>query len=177
MHQRGRFPYAEVDGTKILQLPYVGDALAMTLVLPPEGTALPELEATLSPATLARWHDALRPGTEVLVALPRFKVATGSVALKPPLRSLGMKLPFDPRQTDFSALSPDDELYIHDAFHKVFVEVNEEGAEAAAATAIVMARESAAGFAFRADRPFLFLLRDTRTGDILFMGRVTNPNA
>ncbi len=173
MRQTGRFGFAQEPDATVLSLPYVGDSLAMTVVLPND-RSLAALEAELSPATLARWTAALHT-TEVAVALPRFCIATDSVSLKGALTQLGMGRAFS-SDADFSAMTGDDNLFIADALHKVFVEVNEEGTEAAAATAVVMARESARMTpAFTADRPFLFFVRDVRSGEILFMGRVANP--
>jgi len=105
------------------------------------------------------------------------------IAMKPTLIEMGMPLPFTPA-ADFSAMSnpasADDQLYIDDAYHRAFIDVNESGTEAAAATAVVMRVRGAAAAPpepprFTADHPFLFLIRDTQTGSILFMGRVNDP--
>jgi len=105
--------------------------------------------------------------------LPRFKV-TGAFELSQALISLGMVDAFG--RADFSGMDGTQSLFISAVVHQAFVEVNEEGAEAAAATAVILARGlPAPAPVFRADHPFLFLLRDRRTGGILFMGRVADP--
>lgn len=186
MRQTAGFGYARVDGATLLEMPYVGatfgsdgkpnGGLTMVIALPDRGPTT-DLEARLSAETLATWATALRPTPHVAVTLPRFRIATDALALKQPLQTLGLTNAFEP-VADFSGMTRDERLFISNAFHKVFVEVNEEGTEAAAATAVVMTRESAVqGPEFRADHPFLFLLRDAATGHVLFMGRVVNPNA
>ncbi len=167
--------YGETDNASLVELPYSGKDLAMTVVLPNAGTSLAALEAALTPASLDAAFAALNPTSSLTVAIPRFRIATDTLPLRPTLAALGMTLPFGP-DADFSAMS-DADLYIKNAFHKVFVEVNEDGTEAAAATAVVMNRKSAARpVSFTADRPFLFFIRDLRTNHILFMGRVTDPS-
>jgi serpin B len=167
--------YAQTDNAALVELPYSGKDLAMTIVLPNADTSLAAFEAALTPASLDAAFAALHPTSTLTVALPRFRIATDTLPLRPTLEALGMTLPFGP-DADFTAMTPAD-LFIKNAFHKVFVEVNEEGTEAAAATAVVMNRKSAAQpVSFTADRPFLFFIRDLRTNHILFMGRVTDPS-
>lgn len=173
MAAAGRYDYGEAAGAEVLQLPYVGEDLVMTFVLP-QGE-LAALESSLSPAVLDAWFASVSPTNALTVMLPRFRVATGSMSLKAHLEALGMKLAFS-NGADLTAMSPLD-LKVTDAFHKVFVEVNEEGTEAAAATAVVVGEKSASEpKRFVADRPFLFFVRDLRTGHILFMGRVADPS-
>jgi serpin B len=134
---------------------------------------------------LDAWMGALEP-TEVRIALPRFKVdPAGPLALRDTLTRLGMPLVFG-EHADLSGMAnppnPDERLALSRVFHKAFVKVDEKGTEAAAATAwLAMPGMSAAPAPppreFRADHPFLFLLRDTRSGAILFMGRVSDPSA
>lgn len=172
MRQVGKFEYGETDDATVLQMPYVGDDLAMTFVLPRHSLAA--IEPKLSQATLDAWVASLSSG-EVNVAIPRFRIATDTLPLKSALEALGMKSAFT-QAADFAPMTAAAKLFISDAFHKVFVEVNEEGTEAAAATAVVMAKESAPmRTSFVADKPFLFFVRDLRTGHVLFMGRVTDP--
>jgi serpin B len=117
---------------------------------------------------------------QVNVALPKFKMSSG-FALGEALRALGMKDAFDPDRADFSGMDGNSHwLYISAVLHKAFVDVNEKGTEAAAATAVVvmargLARPVEPPREFRADHPFLFLIRDSTTGSILFMGRVAKP--
>ena len=118
------------------------------------------------------------------MALPKFEVNPAqSLSLADTLRTLGMTHAFDPRQADFTGMAPasgpDDRLYLGKVFHKAFVRVDEKGTEAAAATAATMQAMAAPSReqlkVFRADRPFLFCIRDTASGLILFLGRVADP--
>ncbi len=182
MVQRGRFAYAHDPGAgvKLLEMPYAGNQLGMLFVLPDEKAGLAKVESTLSPAILNGWAQSLKMQTVDLL-LPQFKIEPqDSVSMRATLEQLGMTIPFDEERADFSAIaSPPPPLFISDAFHKAFIEVNEKGTEAAAATAVVMA-DGAGGMPakparFQADRPFLFFLRDRTTGALLFMGRLENP--
>ncbi len=166
--------YGEVDGVQVLELPYKGGEVTMLVVLPRQRDGLPALEKKLDAAKLEQLIGALRP-TEVDVWLPRFKV-TQSFSLGGTLAALGMPLAFT-EAADFSGMTGSKGLFISAVLHKAFVEVNEEGTEAAAATAVVMTRESVAPPKpeFRADHPFLFALRDTRSGSVLFLGRLVDP--
>jgi serpin B len=114
----------------------------------------------------------------VRIELPRFAV-TGSHGLKPALAALGLRAAFDPGRADFTGITTDEPLVIDDVVHQAWIQVDEEGAEAAAATAIVMKvgskRPDGEPKLFRADHPFAFGLRDRKTGLLLFVGRVTDP--
>jgi serpin B len=114
---------------------------------------------------------------EVEVYLPKFKITWGVFKLNDILIAMGMKDAFFLPPANFSGLTGKKDLYISHVLHKAFVEVNEEGTEAAAATAVVIAKESVAAPppVFRADRPFVFMIRDNRSGTILFMGKISNP--
>lgn len=172
MRQAASFGYAETADMRILELPYVGEDLAMTFLLPADPGGLAALEAALTVENLERWMGDLWE-TDVEVYLPRFKV-TGAFELSQALMSLGMVDAFG--RADFSGMDGTRSLFISAVVHQAFVEVNEEGAEAAAATAVIMARGMPMPRpVFRADHPFLFLLRDRRTGGILFLGRVADP--
>ncbi len=171
MGQAASFPYGETAGCQIVELPYVGEGLAMTFLLPAEPGGLAALEADLTVENLERWLADLWE-TDVEVYLPRFKV-TGAFELSRALMSLGMVDAFG--GADFSGMDGTLSLFISAVVHQAFVEVNEEGAEAAAATAVIMGRGMPMPRpVFRADHPFLFLLRDRRTGGILFVGRVSD---
>lgn len=184
MHARRHARVGETRGEKLLELGYRDTELAMLFVLPNARDGLAELEAGLDAGRLDAW-DAALGGQEAVITLPKFRVAPpASFELAKPLKALGMTDAFDPRRADFTAMadppSPADRLLIDQVFHKAFVEVDEAGTEAAAATAVVMMRALAMPtpgepFVFRADHPFLFLLRDSATGAVLFIGRVTDP--
>jgi serpin B len=179
MHQTGRFGYAEDQNVQTLELPYVGGDLAMVVLLPRQRDGLAELEKALSAGWLADRLDGLK-STSVAVALPRFKL-TAEFELQRTLAALGMTLPFSDR-ADFSGINGGSEpLQIAAVIHKAFVDVNESGTEAAAATAVGIRAASAlvpqTPVEFRADHPFLFLIRDRRTGSLLFLGCLTQPTS
>ncbi|KFQ20446.1 PREDICTED: serpin B6-like [Merops nubicus] len=166
--------------TKILELPYVGNELSMFILLPDAiedgSTGLEHLERELTYEKLTDWiNPEMMDCTEVRVSLPRFKLEE-DYALKPLLRSMGMPDAFDLGKADFSGMSAGNELVLSEVVHKSFVEVNEEGTEAAAATAGVMLLRCAMIVPeFTADHPFLFFIRHNRTSTILFCGRFCSP--
>lgn len=182
--------YPDPLGFTMLELPYKGGELTMVLLVPQDPGGLSVIEKQLTSANLQTWCGKLEQRT-VDGYVPRFKLDT-DYGLIPALRAMGMVRAFvDPREPNgaqFDGMSassnPADKLYITGIFHKAFVEVNEKGTEAAAASAVVMAAPSAAAAprrtrpfipTFRADKPFLFLIRDKQTGTVLFLGRMTNP--
>ncbi len=175
MQQTRKYPYLKTDTFQALELPYVGEELSMVVLLPRKVDGLADFEKSLTHKGLTEWVEALRK-EEVAVYLPKFKM-TSSFSLSEVLQSLGMPDAFSLGLADFSGMTGNKDLFISAVIHKAFVDVNEEGTEAAAATAGVMALERvpAPPPVFRADHPFLFLIRDRRTGSILFMGRVVNP--
>jgi len=175
MRKERGWEYAELDGAQAVDLPYVGEEVSMLVILPSEGEFEP-YEEEFDEETLAELVDALdsREGT---VHLPRFGFE-GEFELREPLKELGMTDAFDSEAANFDGIADtDEELYIHDAYHDTFVAVDEEGTEAAAATAVVVGDESAPvdPFEFVADRPFLFAIRDRPTGAVLFFGRAVDP--
>jgi serpin B len=178
MKNMGFFRYLENDDLSALSLPYKTegkkeDALSLVVLLPKKIAGLADIEKKMSAATLARWIGGMSQ-QEVAVELPRFEV-TSFAALSQPLSAMGMKTAFTP-DADFSGMAP--KLGISEAFHKAYVSVNEKGTEAAAATAILMVKaDGGKKFSFRADHPFIFAIRDDRTGAILFIGRVVDPLA
>jgi serpin B len=176
MHQRGTFRYVESAMVQGLELPYAGDAISMLVLLPRRADGLPALERALSAARVTEWTAALTP-REVEVALPRFTM-TSRFALKPALGHLGMPLAFSDR-ADFSGMAAAPPLKVDDVYHQAFVEVNESGTEAAAATGVVVSTRSFRPPApvFRADHPFVVLIRDHRTDSLLFAGRLAQPRA
>ncbi len=183
MFQDGVFGYRKEKGFKLLELPYVGRQLSMIVLLPEEVDGLAALEKALTAKKLDDWIDHVYP-RRVKIYLPRFRM-TSAFSLAKPLAALGMIDAFT-MKADFSGmdgLAPDnpDSLFISAVVHKAFVEVNEEGSEAAAATAVVMRPKNGSSHGppppevFRADHPFLFLIRDRKSGSILFIGRAANP--
>ena len=159
---------------QLLELPYIGNDVSMCILLPRKVDGLAALEGKLSAKQLNQWIGQARPMT-VRVTLPKFKM-TSEFRLRSVLEKLGMKLAFKPGAADFSGMDGTRNLSVYDVVHKAFVDVNEEGTEAAAATGVIVKTTSAVILpAFRADRPFLFLIRDKTTGSLLFFGRYTEP--
>jgi serpin B len=168
--------YAELDGMQVLQLPYQGDELSMVVLLPQLG-GMEKLEAGLDAGKWATIGQSLYHA-QVNVWLPRFKMKVGG-SIKQPLGDMGMAPLF--QGADFSRMFLEDmPLAISDVIHKAFVEVNEEGTEAAAATAVIVTETDAMEpitVDFRADHPFLFMIQHNATKSVLFMGKVMNPVA
>jgi serpin B len=173
MHKGDSVAYAEVNGTKIVELPYGGGAFAMSVVLPSEGT---DVNAFVDATSQQQW-DALHAATvvqPVMIWLPKFTLER-DYNLNEPLQSLGMRLAFG--GGDFTPMSNalGHKLAVSEVKHKTFVDVNEEGTEAAAVTSVGMVVVCACGPTypvFRADRPFLFLIRERLSGTILFLGKI-----
>jgi serpin B len=177
MSQQDDFRYWAGDGVKVLELPYGKGDLAMLALLPDKIEGLPALEAGLTTESLSRWLSGLRK-QKVQVSLPRFTL-TSQFQLADVLGAMGMIRAFRPGEADFSGMSSQEELFLSAVVHKAFVDVNEEGTEAAAATGIAVGTTSFVvpqePVVFRADHPFVFLIRDNRTGSLLFLGRLANP--
>ena len=180
MHDCGHFSYAENDQLQVLSLPYIGLRLGMVILLPRRRDGIGQLENNLTTTNLTEWISAMRD-EKVNVALPKFKISSGFNLAKA-LEALGLKDAFDPFGADFSGMNGRaHSLRLSAALHRVEVEVNEKGTEAAAATALVFdtsaVRIQEPPREFRADHPFLFLIRDSTTGSLLFVGRVVQPGA
>jgi len=177
MHQRAHFRLVQTDRVKVLELPYSDSNLSMLVILPEARDGLAEVEARLSPSTFSQWTANSVYG-EVRVRLPRFRVE-GGVSLNPVLQSLGMVDAFDRDRADFSRMDGRTRwLFVSLMVHKAFVEVNEEGTEAAAASGgMVFSRSLSRPQEFCADHPFLFAMVERQTGTILFLGRVVDPRA
>ena len=160
-----------------LELPYAGGERAMVVLLPKEEEGLAKLEGLLSAENLAAWMGKMGRA-KVKVELPRFRLEE-QFSLGEVLREMGMKRAFDLERADFSGMTGIRDKAISLVIHKAFVDVDEKGTEAAAATAVVMMRASAMipkePVVFRADHPFVFLIRDKKTGSILFLGRMVKP--
>ena len=163
MHQTGTFRYGEDDGDQILELPYAGNGLSMLILLPRELDGLAALEKKLSSDKLRQWSE--NEPSEVEVYLPRFTI-TGEFSLQETLAALGVTDAFS-EDADFSGMDGKKDLSIQAVLHKAVVEVREEGTKAAAAS-----ETSEFVHTFRADHPFLFLIKENRSGSILFIGRI-----
>jgi len=179
MYQEGDYKILTEKDFQAVTLPYKGNSLSMVVLLPKTVDGLAALEQQLTSQSLKGWLAKLnaQQPQKIELYLPKFKLET-SYDLKPPFQKMGMKDAFLGK-ADFSGMGwPKGRLFIGQIKHKAFVEVNEEGTEAAAATAVEMVTKSAmSNPVFRADHPFLYLIRDNQSDAILFMGRMANPSS
>jgi serpin B len=178
MYQKGQFKLLDKDAFQAIVIPYSGKTLSMVIILPKAVDGLAALEKTLTAEALVQWlaeADNQRE-REAQVFVPRFKLETG-YDLIPPCQALGIKDAFKVDRADFRGMGrAKGELWIAQIRHKAFVDVNEEGTEAAGATAVEVRTKSVRIYpVFRADHPFLFVIRDHATGSVLFMGRLSDP--
>ncbi len=177
MNQTSKFKLKKFDNFRAIDLPYEGNDVSMVIFLPKEVGGLAEFERNLSNDNVKDWLNKLSNSdkSEVFVSIPKFKT-TCEFELSKMLSEMGMPSAFSPSMADFSGMKGTKELFINEVAHKAFVEVNEEGTEATAATAVIMDRKAASKlFIFRADHPFVFVIRENQTGSILFIGRIVNP--
>jgi serpin B len=175
MHQNEDLPYAKGDGFAALTLPYLGQKVAMTIVLPDEGKYA-AVEAGLNAEFFSDLLSS-RTTSSVSVALPKWTFDS-SFDLSQQLSALGMPTAFS-SEADFSAMTTEAPLFIGAVVHKAFVAVDEEGTQAAAATAVIAvgSADPVTQITFEANRPFLFFIHDEPTGALLFMGRLVAPSA
>ena len=180
MHQAIDLKFLDEKEFQAVSIPYKGGQLSMMVLLPKDAAGLAALEARMTTEKLHEWVTGLekQPPHKILLDLPKYKLET-DYDLVPYCQKLGMKDAFDERRGNFRGILEKD-LHISQIVHKAFVEVNEEGTEAAAATAVEITPLSIRiedSVVFRADHPFLFLIRDDQTGSILFMGRMVDPKS
>ncbi|NHB69421.1 serpin family protein [Perlabentimonas gracilis] len=174
MNAKEKFNVYQGDGISLLELPYQGNDFSMLVLLPNEDRSIGEIERGLSVDNLNEYISKLSE-KEVQLMFPKFKF-DAEYQLKPVLSDMGMPIAFS-NAANLSRMSRSNDLKIDEVFHKAFVEVSEEGTEAAAATAVVIVLKSITmPVEFFANRPFIFIIRENKDGNILFMGRVTNPN-
>lgn len=167
--------YVRKPAVRALDLPYIGKRLSMTILLP-DLDSFTVFESRFTPELLEDIVTSLDT-QEIPVSLPKFKFTFGSASIRDALQKLGMKDAFIMGRADFSGIDGKKELYVDDVYHKAFIEVNEKGTEAAAATGVVMSTTSINPDIkeFIVNRPFMFVIRDNVTGAILFMGKIMNP--
>lgn len=177
MYQKESFAYGEDEDLQVLELPYKGNELSMVVLLPKKKDGLADVENKLSDEKIKEWTAMLGMPQEVQVYLPKFKVES-SFSLRDTLANMGMPDAFDDK-ADFSGIDGSGGLSISAVLHKAFVEVDEKGTEAAAATAVIMTK---AAFmpekqpaVFEANHPFLFFICEKASGAVLFFGRIQNP--
>ncbi|NXI16553.1 ANT3 protein, partial [Irena cyanogastra] len=179
MYQESKFHYAFIpqDKVQVLELPYKGDDITMVLVLPSAGTPLVEVERDLTSEKLQGWIDSMKE-VSLFVYLPRFRVED-SFSVKEKLRKMGLEDLFSPENARLPGIIAEGrtDLYVSEAFHKAFLEVNEEGSEASAATAVIISGRSfpTNRKIFNANRPFLLFIREAALNTIIFMGRIADP--
>jgi serpin B len=176
MNRKGEYAYSVQDGLRAIELPYQTGDISMWILLPDPGQ-FQSVEQRLNPALLEGLAGNMKGG-EVDLSLPKFSFVS-TFNLNAALKNLGMTDAFDPKRADFSGMDGAQDLYIGNVLHKAFVSVDENGTEAAAATAVVMEASAApAGppIVFTVDRPFIFMIRDDQSGSLLFLGRVLNPS-
>jgi serpin B len=181
MEQTSSFRYAEQEGLRAVEMAYVGEDLAMTILVPTAADGLAALETSLTAERFGQIRAAME-SQQVQLAMPRFVIdPSSSFLLSEQLTAMGMPLAFDRNRADFTGMAnppdPEQRLYIAQVYHKVFVAVDEAGTEAAAATAVEMAVRGMAStpVEVRADHPFLFVIHARESGAILFIGRVADP--
>ncbi len=172
--KEAEFNYFEDSDAQIIELPYSGEDLSMLVILPKGNLA--DVESNLDAEKLSMWMDSLEM-QQVDLFLPKFKFET-KYLLKGTLSDMGMPIAFNPGKADFTGMDGTNDLFISNVIHQAFVEVNEEGTEAAAATAVVIEATAIPieeTPVFRADHPFIFVIQQKNTGNILFMGKVNDP--
>jgi serpin B len=180
MHRTGGYSYYDGGTFQALELPYAGNEISMVVLLPKETDGLSALETSFASGVAGDWIQKLEPVDKVILTLPRFTM-TQQFELSGTLSAMGMAQAFS-GAADFSGMTGKPDFSISAAIHKAYIDVNEKGTEAAAATSIVM-RATAMHqefpapppIVFRADHAFLFVLLDTRSGSMLFLGRVADP--
>ena len=177
MHQMGKFKCVGFDSGEIffrmLEMPYVGANISMTIFLPESKNDLSLLEKAMDAKNLQNWLSELKNGaSDVHIAIPKFKFGT-RYFLEENLKNMGIKNAFELDLADFSATLPT-KLFISFVLHRAYIEVDEEGTTAAAATAVSKEKSEMLND-FVADHPFMFIIRENTTGSILFMGRVMDP--
>ncbi len=180
MYQQDEFAYADAGNFRVVELPYQGSGFTFTVILPDEGQ-FDAVESGLDAATLDA-ALAQVSNHQIDLYLPKFEFDS-SASLAQTLTAMGMTDAFDPNAADFSGMlgaGAPEPLVISDVLHKAFISLDEEGTEAAAGTAVIVAAGAGAPsdeppIEVRADRPFIFLIRDTQTGAVLFMGRMMDP--
>ncbi|EEF59282.1 serpin family protein [Pedosphaera parvula] len=175
MHKNEGFPYYQDEDLQATELFYTEGQFSMLILLPRKQDGLKALEAKLSAETLMHLTSGMR-GRHVDVFIPKFKLSFGA-ELSECLKTMGMQKAFSAHDADFSGMDGARDLHISAVFHKAVADVNEDGTEAAASSVHMMSNgmDLDPPPTFRADHPFIFLIRERKSGSILFMGRVIDP--
>lgn len=173
MFQTNEINYYEDEQNQVIELPYKGETMAMTIILPKESSSIINLANSIN-YELFTYYNSNLSQHKIKIYIPKFSF-TSEYHLEKVLPNMGMPNAFDPIKADFTGMS--DGLSINKVIHKAFIEVNEKGSEAAAVTAVSMTKSIAPKeIVFKADRPFMILIADKQTGSILFIGSILNPN-
>lgn len=174
MSQKSRFKFKDFGDFSAIELPYEGNDLSMIVFLPKETDGLSKIEKNFTNDNVKNWIDKLSKShkSEIVVGLPKFKTIS-EFKLANILTKMGMPHAFT--GADFSGMTGKKDLFISEVIHKAFVDVNEKGTEAAAATAVVMLNLISNTQVFQINHPFVFLIRENQTGSILFIGRILDP--
>ncbi len=175
MFREGQFRCLEQEGFQATSIPYgKTQRIGIYVFLPESGQNLESFYERLTPEAWNSWMDQFQE-TEAYIGLPRFKFEY-EASLNEPLKAMGMEIAFNDSAADFSRMKPvPPRMFIAEVKHKTFVEVNEKGTEAAAATSVEITEESSPTFCMIVDRPFFVSIVDHKTGSLLFMGSVTDP--
>jgi serpin B len=180
MHRTGSYSYFDGGTFQALELPYAGNEISMVVLLPKDTDGLAALEQSFTSGVAGDWIQKLEPVDKVILTLPSFTM-TQQFELSSTLSAMGMEQAFS-GSADFSGMTGKPDFSISAAIHKAYIDVNEKGTEAAAATSIVMRATAMRQefpapppIVFRADHPFLFILLDRKSGSMLFLGRVADP--
>ncbi len=176
MHQKQLYGYWENEWLQILEMPYKDKSLSLIVLLPKEKAGISQLEQKLTLENISAWQSQLSR-QKVSVFFPRFKIES-QFNLGQTLSAMGMADAFDPQRADFSGMLGKKELHISAVIHKAYVNINEEGTEAAAATGVAISTTAIAPPppTFKADHPFVFFIRDNASQSVLFFGRVLDPS-
>lgn len=169
---KARFNYVDIGDLQILELPYKGEKISMLILLPTED--LNSIEPSLTAEKLSEYKTKIQETKLDAIYLPKFEFDT-KYTLNENLKALGMSTAFDPNNADFSGMTESEKIWIDFVIHQAYVKVDEKGTEAAAATAVGMIGSAMPRNVFRADHPFIFIIQEKETGNILFMGRMSNP--
>ena len=175
MNVEGIFNLTEDGNARVLKMPYKGDRLSMLVALPHDRDGIRDLEEAITAEAIREWRQSTAE-SDLVVSMPKFQFKI-MYDLDEELPGLGVVDAFDPGRADFSGIAP--RLFIADSLHKTYVDVNEEGTEAAAVTTESMLEISSSPTVHRfvADHPFIFMIIDDESGTILFMGRISDPTA
>ncbi len=170
--------YAKLSDAEMVELPYKDNRFSMIVLLPDKSSNIQTLEKAMNANQFDEWLAAMSP-RRVKIFLPKFK-QENDYELAPVLAALGMPSAFKAGEANFSGITGENNIYISNILHKTFIEVGEEGTEAAAATAVIMMKMSLPpqdndAVVFRAERPFIYLIKDNRSGAIIFIGKYTKP--